>query len=90
MIRVKEKKTSTGTKKIAVKKKQRTVDTPRMRVGAAVVANGENCYTSNGDKPHGTANNLKTEVKRIVTGKPFPILIGSYGWMKESDLQVKS
>jgi hypothetical protein len=89
-VKVKKKKTKTGTKNVAVKQKQRTADTPRMRVGAAVVANGTYCYTSNGDKPHGTANNLKTEVKRIVSGKAYPILIGSYGWMKESDLQVKS
>jgi uncharacterized spore protein YtfJ len=86
----KKKKTEKGTKKIAVKKKQRAVESPRLRVGAAVVANGTYCYTSNGDKPHGTANNLKTEVKRIVTGRAYPILIGSYGWIKESDLQVKS
>jgi hypothetical protein len=87
---IKKKKTEKGTKKIAVKKKQRAVESPRLRVGAAVVANGTYCYTSNGDKPHGTANNLKTEVKRIVTGRAYPILIGSYGWIKESDLQVKS
>lgn len=87
---IKNKKTKKGTKKVAVEKKQRAVDTPKMRVGASVVANGTYCYTSLGDKPHGTATNLKTEVKRIVSGRDYPILIGSYGWMKESDLQVKS
>jgi hypothetical protein len=87
---IKKKKTEKGVKKIAVKKKQRAVEAPRLRVGASVVANGTYCYTSYGDKPHGTANNLKTEVKRIVTGRAYPILIGAYGWIKESDLQVKS
>ena len=90
-VDIKKKKTSSGkTKKVAVKKKQRSVESPRMRVGASVVANGTYCYDSNGSKPHGTANNLKTVVKRIVTGREYPILIGSYGWIKESDLQVKS
>ena len=87
---IKKKKTKKGTKKVAVKKKQRAVETPRLRVGASVVANGTYCYTSYGDKPHGTANNLKTEVKRIVSGRAYPVLIGAYGWIKESDLQVKS
>ena len=89
-VKVKKKKTSSGTKKVAVKNKQRSVDTPRMRVGATVVANGTYCYDSNGSKPYGTANNLKTVVKRINSGKQFPILIGTYGWIKESDVQVKS
>ena len=61
-----------------------------MRVGATVIANGTYCYSSNGSKPHGTANNLKTEVKRIVAGAAYPVLIGSYGWIKESDVQVKN
>ena len=90
VVKKKKKTSDGGTKNVAVKKKQRTVDTPRLRVGASVVANGTYCYDSNGSKPHGTANNLKTEVKRIVEGREYPILIGSYGWIKESSLQVKS
>jgi len=62
---------------------------PVMRVGASVLANGVYCYDSYGSKPHGTANNLKTEVKRIVPGREYPILIGSYGWTKESNLIIK-
>ena len=92
---IKKKKSSSGKdkkteKKVAVKKKQRSVDTPKLRVGASCIANGTYCYTSTGAKPHKTANNLQTEVKRIVSGADYPILIGSYGWIKESDIQVKS
>lgn len=84
------KKDKKKKKKKAVTKKQRDVETPKLRVGAKVVANGTYCYDSLGSKPHGKANNLKTEVKRIVKGRKYPILIGYYGWIKESDLQVKS
>ncbi len=69
---------------------QRAVDTPVMRVGATVVANGTYCYDSYGSKPHGTAKNLTIQVKRIVPGRDYPILIGTYGWIKESCLQIKS
>lgn len=88
-VKVKKKKTKNGTKKVAITQKTRAVESPVMRVGATVAANGTYCYDSNGSKPHGTANNLQTEVKRIVSGRAYPILIGSYGWMKESDVQVK-
>ena len=78
------------TKKVATKKKSRAVDNPVMRVGATVVANGTYCYDSYGSKPHGTAKNLTIEVKRIVPDRAYPILIGDYGWIKESCLQIKS
>ena len=87
---LKKKKKKDTKKNVAVKVKQRAVDTPKLRVGAAVVANGPYYYTSYGNEPHGTANNLKTEVKRIVQGREYPILIGAYGWTKESNLQIKS
>ena len=77
-------------KKVATKKKQRAVDTPVMRVGATVIANGTYCYDSYGSKPHGTAKNLTIQVKRIVPDRAYPILIGDYGWIKESCLQIKS
>lgn len=66
----------------------RPVETPVMRVGATVIANGEYCYDSYGTKPHGTANNLQTTVSRIVDGNPYPILIGSYGWIRADQLQI--
>ncbi len=69
---------------------QRAVDTPVMRVGATVIANGTYCYDSYGSKPHGTAKNLVIQVKRIVPGRDYPILIGTHGWIKESNLQIKS
>ena len=56
--------------------------------GASVIANGVYCYDSGGGKPHGHANNLNTTVKRIVNGRPYPILIGSYGWTTASQLQI--
>ena len=59
-----------------------------MRVGAIVIANGTYCNDSYGSKPHGTANNIQTTVNRIVAGRAFPILIGSYGWITEAQLQV--
>ena len=66
----------------------RPVETPVMRVGAIVIANGTYCNDSYGSKPHGTANNIQTTVNRIVAGRAFPILIGSYGWITEAQLQV--
>ncbi len=67
---------------------QREVETPVLRVGASVIANGPYCYDSYGGKPHGTANNLQTTVTRIVNGNPYPIHVGQYGWMQESQLQI--
>lgn len=67
---------------------ERPVETPVLRVGAQVIANGEYCYDSYGSRPHGTANNLQTTVTRIVNGNPYPIHIGSYGWLQESQLQI--
>ena len=67
---------------------QRAVETPVLRVGASVVVNGEYCYDSYGGKPHGTANNISTTVTRIVSGNPYPVHVGSYGWVQESQLQI--
>lgn len=75
-------------KKKAIKKKQREVETPKLRVGAKVVVNGKYWYTSQGSKPFGVANNLKTEVKRIVKGSKYPICVGTYGWVKDSNIRV--
>ena len=77
------------TKSTAITKKKRAVSKKTMRVGATVIANGTYCYDSYGSKPHGNAKNLKTTVKRIVKGRKYPILIGAYGWIKESSLQIK-
>ena len=66
----------------------RPVDTPVLRVGASVTVNGEYCYDSNGGKPHGSANNLNTTVTRIVSGKAYPVHVGTYGWVQESQLQI--
>ncbi|MCI8661427.1 MAG: hypothetical protein HFG54_14485 [Lachnospiraceae bacterium] len=66
----------------------RAIDMPVMRVGATVIVNGVYCYDSNGAKPHGNANNITTTVKRIVSGNPYPILVGHYGWTQESQLQI--
>lgn len=78
-------------KKATIQKVERPKSTVKavMCVGAKVLANGVYCYDSYGSKPHGTANNLMTEVKRIVPGREYPILIGSYGWTKESNLIIK-
>lgn len=78
-----------GTQKTASTEKQRAVDNPVMRVGATVIANGPYYYDSYGSEPHGTAKNLQITVKRIVPGRAYPILIGTYGWIKESNLQIK-
>lgn len=67
---------------------QRAVETPVLRVGATVVVNGEYCYDSYGGKPHGIANNISTTVTRIVTGNPYPVHVGFYGWVQESQLQI--
>lgn len=67
---------------------QRPVETAVLRVGAAVIVNGAYCYDSTGSKPHGTANNLSTTVTRIVSGAAYPVHVGSYGWVQESQLQI--
>ena len=67
---------------------ERPVETPVMRVGATVIANGQYWYDSYGANPFGTANNLQTTVSRIVDGNPYPILIGSYGWIRADQLQI--
>lgn len=66
----------------------RPVETPVLRVGATVIANGKYWYDSYGSKPFGTANNLSTTVTRIVSGNPYPVHIGHYGWLSESQLQI--
>lgn len=66
----------------------RPVETSALRVGASVMVNGLYCYDSYGNKPHGTADNLTTTIVRIEEGKPYPILIGQYGWVQESQLQI--
>lgn len=72
----------------ATEEQQREVETPTLRVGASVIANGKYWYSSYGAKPYGTANNLSTTVTRIVFGREYPICIGSYGWVQESQLQI--
>lgn len=67
---------------------ERPVETPVLRVGATVIANGEYWYDSYGAKPSGTANNIQTTVSRIVGGNPYPIHIGSYGWIRADQLQI--
>jgi hypothetical protein len=85
VIKKKKKKKKT----VATKEKKRPTTKKKVRVGAKVVANGKYWYSSYGAKPYGTAKNLQTEVKRIVKGNKYPICIGHYGWVKESQLQVK-
>ena len=86
---IKKKTEEKKTKKKAVTKKQRPTETKKIRVGASVVVNGKYYYTSQGAKPFGTAKNLKTEIKRIVSGAKYPYLIGTYGWTDKSSIQVK-
>lgn len=71
-----------------IAEQQRVVETPVLRVGATVTVNGEYCYDSYGGKPHGTANNISTTVTRIVSGNPYPVHVGSYGWVQESQIQI--
>lgn len=77
-----------GTEAESVAEEQRPVETPVLRVGAQVIANGKYWYDSYGAKPFGTANNLSTSVTRIVTGNPYPVHIGSYGWLTADQLQI--
>lgn len=77
-----------ATEAAASSEPERPVETPSLRVGASVTANGKYWYDSYGSKPFGTANNLNTTVTRIVPGNPYPIHIGSYGWLQESQIQI--
>ena len=72
----------------SVNETARAVETPVLRVGAPVIVNGEYCYDSYGARPHGTASDLNTEVTRIVSGNPYPVHVGHYGWVRESQLQI--
>lgn len=72
----------------AAMEQTRPVEAPVLRVGASVIANGKYWYDSYGGKPFGTANNLSTTVTRIVSGNPYPVCIGHYGWLQESQLQI--
>lgn len=79
---------NTGQGAEATAETERPVETPVLRVGASVIANGKYWYDSYGAKPFGTANNLQTTVTRIVDGNPYPVHIGSYGWLSASQLQI--
>lgn len=72
----------------AAAEEQRVIETPVLRVGASVIVNGKYCYDSYGGKPYGDANNISTTVTRIVQENPYPIHVGSYGWVQESQLQI--
>lgn len=72
----------------SVNETARAVETPVLWVGAPVIVNGEYCYDSYGARPHGTASDLNTEVTRIVSGNPYPVHVGHYGWVRESQLQI--
>ena len=72
----------------AAAEEERPVETPVLRVGATVIANGQYWYDSYGAKPFGTANNIQTTVTRIVEGNPYPVHIGSYGWLRADQLQI--
>lgn len=76
-------------KATASTKKERSDKGGKIHVGSKVTANGKYWYSSYGAKPFGTAKNLKTEVKRIVKGRKYPICIGHYGWVKEDQLQKR-
>lgn len=77
-----------GESTAATEEPTREVEVPVLRVGASVIVNGAYCYDSYGSKPHGTANNLNTTVTRIVSGHPYPIHVGHYGWVQENQLQI--
>lgn len=79
---------TTETAVTAVAEEQRPVDTPTLRVGATVILNGKYWYDSYGSKPFGNANNVTDTVTRIVTGNPYPIHIGTRGWVQESQIQI--
>lgn len=79
----------TNEQATAVAEEQRPVETPVLRVGATVIANGKYWNDEYGGRPFGTANNLMTQVTRITNvGGNYPIHIGHYGWLQESQLQI--
>ncbi len=80
--------TASGETVRAATEEERPVETPVLRVGAPVTANGKYWYDSYGSKPFGTANNLNSTITRIVEGNPYPIHIGHYGWLTADQLQI--
>ena len=78
----------TGTQTQATASAERPIETPVLRVGATVIANGKYWYDSYGARPFGTANNLQTTVTRMADGNPYPVHIGSYGWLRADQLQI--
>lgn len=89
---------SVGAGGTATAESARSVPSGELTVGCTVIANGKYWYTSYGDTPFGTANNLRAKVSRIITNdasRPYPIHItteggGWLGWLKKSQVRVVS
>jgi len=77
----------------AVTTTQRATSNDVINVGDTVIANGKYWYSSWGNNPFGTANNLKIQVTRIVqnpnvaSGQVYPYHIGQRGWLKKDQLR---
>lgn len=71
---------------------QREIPNSELCVGDNVTVNGTYYYTSYGDGPTGSANNLQTTITRIVdegiakTNQKWRYHVGSYGWVDETQL----
>lgn len=80
----------------AVAESNREIPQGQIVVGSTVICNGNYYYSSYGDEPHGTFNNYRGKVSKIVTSdptRPYPIHItsesgGWLGWVKSSQCQV--
>ena len=89
---------SVGAGGAATAQQPRSTPAGELTVGATVIANGRYYYTSYGEEPYGTANNLRAKVSRIIASdpsRPYPVHItteggGWLGWLKKSQVRVVS
>lgn len=83
-----------GKRKKASPEPTRKKPSGQITVGSICLANGRYYYSSYQNEPHGTANNRRVKVSRIVSSsRPVPIHIttesgGALGWIAAGDLQV--
>lgn len=65
---------------------QRPVETSEPIKDMLVTVNGPYYATSDGGEPVYQASNLTGSLKRIENGKPYPYLVGTYGWVSRESI----
>lgn len=79
----------TGDLVVASADTERAIDAPEYIVGAKVIVNGAYYTDGTGLTDAGVANNVRTEITRIVAGNYAPYRIGQLGWVQKNQLQLE-